>query len=475
MLTRWMLENFKPICGRIDLPLAPLTVLAGLNSSGKSSFLQSILLISQTLANQNHDEPIVLNGTILRLGTFADVLNEHATEPRIGIGFTLNDEQGSPIEVNIRFEALNTGKQATSALEGARVRLTGAELSLGSAQVTMRPATHEEENAFLSSPRRAGRVFPVDENYISRVRTSNEEPGDEQFFTPLWHFLPSRYKQRVDSTRIASITKWYRSAYPPIDQAIQQIIGAFGSAVRYVGPLRAAPDAIQDFSPSGQLDDVGPRGQYAAAVYAANRNQTIEYPHPDTANIERGTLEEAMGIWLRHLGIAASVNTREAAAPGVTWLIRPTPDTKDRPLHAVGVGVSQVLPILVAGLLSAPGTILIIEQPELHLHERPQGRLSDFFLGLTRIGKQVLVETHSAVFINQLRYRMVKEGQPVRDAIAIYFVEQDERGDTHAHPIEISPRGAIQNWPDGFFDESFRQEDRITQSGIAARGVRKNA
>ena len=58
MLTRWMLENFKPIRERLDLPTAPLPVLAGLNSSGKSSFLQSILLVSQTLANQKLDEPL---------------------------------------------------------------------------------------------------------------------------------------------------------------------------------------------------------------------------------------------------------------------------------------------------------------------------------------------------------------------------------------------------------------------------------
>ncbi len=145
---------------------------------------------------------------------------------------------------------------------------------------------------------------------------------------------------------------------------------------------------------------------------------------------------------------------------------------------AVGLGDIRVLAQRESGNLltmSAPGTILIIEQPELHLHERPQGRLADFSYGLTRINKQVLEETHSAVFISQLRYRMVKDGQPTRDAMAIYFVEQDERGDTHAHPIEISPRSAIENWPDGFFDESFRLEDRITQTGIKARGARKNA
>lgn len=471
MLTRWTLENFKPICGRMDLPLAPLTVLAGLNSSGKSSFLQSVLLISQTLANQNHDEPIVLNGPLLRLGTFAEVLNEHASEPRIGIGFTLGYEDDPPIDVSVRFETLKTGKEVTSALEGARVMLTEATLTFGRhVDMHIRRATDEEERTFSDSYPTLKLPLPSELKHISQLKSTDGEVNAGRFLTRVAHFLPIAYVPFDDNEKL-----WQR-AFSNIqlsDLASRQIIQTFARSIRYIGPLRATPEAMQGFSPSGQLDDVGPRGEYAAAVYAANRHQTIAYYHPQTATIEQGTLEEAMGIWLRYLGIADSVKTRDAAAPGVTWLVRPAPETTDRPLHAVGVGVSQVLPILVQGLLSAPGTILIMEQPELHLHERPQGRLGDFFLGLTRVGKQVLVETHSAVLINQLRYRMVKDGEPTRRAIHIYFVEQDARGHAEARPIVISARGAIENWPDGFFDESFRQEDRITQAGITTGRFKK--
>ncbi len=183
----------------------------------------------------------------------------------------------------------------------------------------------------------------------------------------------------------------------------------------------------------------------------------------------------ATDAWLKFLGVADHVSTREAAMPGIAWMVRSAAKGRERPLQAVGVGVSQVLPILVAGLLAPEGTILIMEQPELHLHERPQARLGEFFYGLTRVGKQVFIETHSAVLISQLRYLMVKRGQEARDAIAVYFVEQDEQGDARFEPISISQGGAIENWPDGFFDESFRQEDRITQEGIRARGKRANA
>jgi predicted ATPase len=70
MLKSWSIENFKPIINSGELKLAPVTVLAGLNSSGKTSLLQSILMIAQTLSNQVADRPLILNGPSVRLGTF---------------------------------------------------------------------------------------------------------------------------------------------------------------------------------------------------------------------------------------------------------------------------------------------------------------------------------------------------------------------------------------------------------------------
>jgi predicted ATPase len=115
---------------------------------------------------------------------------------------------------------------------------------------------------------------------------------------------------------------------------------------------------------------------------------------------------------------------------------------------------------------------MLIEQPELHLHARAQARLGDFFLGLTRVGKQCIIETHSDCLVNQLRLHMVKDGPSARENIAIYFVEQDERGDARFVPVEISATGNIVNWPDGFFDESLHQEDRITREAVLARANR---
>ena len=116
-----------------------------------------------------------------------------------------------------------------------------------------------------------------------------------------------------------------------------------------------------------------------------------------------------------------------AGISGVAWKVILKEGQKLHSLSEVGVGVSQVLPILVMGLLSPMYTLLIIEQPELHLHPSVQARLGDFFVGLSKCKKQCLIETHSENLISQLRYHIVRSGGQDKSDCIIYFVDQDEK------------------------------------------------
>ncbi len=128
------------------------------------------------------------------------------------------------------------------------------------------------------------------------------------------------------------------------------------------------------------------------------------------------------------------------------------------------------------GLLSPKGSLLIIEQPELHLHARVQARLGDFFVGLSKCNKQCLIETHSENLVSQLRLHIVQSGGLENSDCMIYFVDQDEQGAATFQEVEISKNGNILNWPDGFFDETMLQEDRITAASIRKRAqTEKNA
>ena len=91
MITEWVLRNFKSIAGPAKLRIAPLTILAGANSSGKSTVLQSILMVAQTLRSQRDSRVLLLNGELVRLGTFSDLLHKTTTSNsrNVQIGFDL--------------------------------------------------------------------------------------------------------------------------------------------------------------------------------------------------------------------------------------------------------------------------------------------------------------------------------------------------------------------------------------------------
>jgi len=163
-----------------------------------------------------------------------------------------------------------------------------------------------------------------------------------------------------------------------------------------------------------------------------------------------------------------------AGQSGVSWQVVHIEGHKALPLTAVGVGISQILPILVMGLLAPNNSLLIVEQPELHLHPSVQARLGDFFMGLAKCGKQCLIETHSENLVSQLRYHIVQAGGLENSDCLIYFVDQDEQGAARFNTIEISPNGNILNWPDGFFDETMLQEDRITAASVKKRAKKAN-
>jgi len=259
-----------------------------------------------------------------------------------------------------------------------------------------------------------------------------------------------------------------------LERAVEQIIRFFTSKIRYLGPLRADPQAAQKFAPSSELDDVGAKGEYAAAVYDANQNARIRWYNPSSERVEQSTLKTALDTWARYLGVAHEIKIQMAGQSGVSWQVIHIEGHKALPLTAVGVGISQILPILVMGLLAPNNSLLIVEQPELHLHPNVQARLGDFFMGLAKCGKQCLIETHSENLVGQLRYHIVQAGGLENSDCLIYFVDQDEQGAAKFNSIEISSNGNILNWPDGFFDETMLQEDRITAASLKKRAKKAN-
>jgi predicted ATPase len=636
MLKSWSIENFKSIVNSGELQLAPVTVLAGLNSSGKSSFLQSILMIAQTLSSRVLERPLLPNGAIIQLGTFDDILNENSISGWLKVSFELVFDREetdlslrpgmnmikyftardlvASIAIDARFRGAHEKGVSNSAIESSKVVVEDVSIrvvsnsrdiviaDLPGLQETLFPEIELENGVFDFSIKNVSReeidrfLKNIDSSYL-RLLPSTEDKGNylgnfnikdvhlseeekNTYLVSLSHFLPARLlrrfkiktKQAQDLRRNLKTFFTIRGAVPVIpsfpdisfpemavsenlkasirkicldgqvldefngknmndlrywlekvkikrrgitrenlilkvikaisqdlqedsigpdvnsheeaeglessinstyvinlEHASDQVVRFFSSKIRYLGPLRADPQAVQRFAPSSELDEVGAKGEYAAAVYDANQNARIEWYNPASKQIEQGTLKSALDNWAEYLKIAHQIKIEEAGQSGVSWQVVHKEGFKPRPLASVGVGVSQILPILVMDLLAPKNTLLLIEQPELHLHPRVQARLGDFFVGLAKCNKQCLIETHSENLVSQLRYHIVQAGGQEKSDCMIYFVDQDETGASRFDPVEISPNGNILNWPDGFFDETMLQEDRITAASLKRR------
>ena len=170
--------------------------------------------------------------------------------------------------------------------------------------------------------------------------------------------------------------------------------------------------------------------------------------------------------WAAYLGIADEVNPVDLGRPGIELRVRPHDLDREVDLTAVGVGVSQLLPVLVLCLLSEPGGIVLLEQPELHLHPAIQQRLGDFLLACARTGRQLIVETHSEHLISRLRKRAAEdETDETVNLFTIVFAELED-GMTQLRPVRTNRFGGLEDWPHGFFDQGISEAREILELGL---------
>lgn len=243
---------------------------------------------------------------------------------------------------------------------------------------------------------------------------------------------------------------------------------------RYVSADRIGPRPA--FSTSDVLvktvGDAGARGEFTAHYLAVHGNKPIPVPDlhfqgeqfglsssDDAASQKlRHEVEAWLGLLVRGVRIDAELHESMDVVrlgfrfPGPLGLSDPR-----RPTH-VGFGLTYVLPILVALLAAEPGSLVIIENPEAHLHPRAQRQIVELFARAARAGVQVLVETHSDHVLNGVRLA-VRKGTLKPEMACIHFFTDDPKARLLSPRIHES--GALSEWPPGFFDEWDRALDEL--------------
>ena len=246
--------------------------------------------------------------------------------------------------------------------------------------------------------------------------------------------------------------------------------------IKYLGPLRNEPQSMYQAFDLSEPTMVGLKGENTAAVLHINKGKKITYPiavEQKDGKIEvamkTGTLGTACTEWLSYLGVVTDFQTFDKGKLGYELHVKTTPEDEMQDLTHVGVGVSQVLPIVVMALLSESDDVLIFEQPELHLHPKVQSRLTDFFIAISQQNKQCLIETHSEYIINRLRLRIVQSrNDRVRKSSTILFAEK--KGRTSAfRPVDVTSFGSIIDWPKDFFDQTDAEVENILLEAVAKK------
>jgi predicted ATPase len=242
-----------------------------------------------------------------------------------------------------------------------------------------------------------------------------------------------------------------------IQDSIYNISNIFQNGLIYIGPLREEPH-LQYESYITSATNIGIKGENFAGALYQNKNKL-----------------DSVKEWLRYIGVASDIIVNFNGRYGYELKIKSFGKNKTNDLTNVGVGVSQVLPIVLTCLLAPEESTIIIEQPELHLHPAMQSKLADFFVATILCNKQLIIETHSEYIINRLRLRAINWSteKPIDDSVKIYFTENLQKdykdykkGNTIFKPLKINEYAAMSEWPEGFFDESSKTAEEIMNEVI---------
>lgn len=247
--------------------------------------------------------------------------------------------------------------------------------------------------------------------------------------------------------------------------------------VYHVGPIRD-PESVAD--PISDPLYVGSKGEHTMEVL--QRENTRRVMDPLTG--QNMPFAKALASTLRNLQLAddARIEDRGRERPGISMTpyheqgAASSSEDESAELNAVGVGVSQVLPVVMQCLLAQPGqSLVIVEQPELHLHPRLEQTLADFFLACVRSGRQIIIETHSEHLVNRLRLRIAEDmTDEVAGLVKVVFAEQRDGVTTYREP-SIDNYGSAQtgesaeDWPEGFLDLTLDEARRLLQAANERR------
>jgi len=447
MITELRARNFKSWKDTGEIKLAPLTGFFGTNSSGKTSILQMLLLLKQTVESTDRKQVLRLGDStsIVDLGTFQDLIYGHDLSGDLELSLTWKLPENTPLVIHDPEEA---GKEL--------YRITELSFCTTVVQENGRPTVGSFRYRF--GPHEFGMQRNVTEpnryDLISGDYPARRRPGR-------WWGLPAPVKCYGFPDEAVG---YYQNTgfLPDFALAFEQM----SSQMTYLGPLREYPQRSYVWAGERPVD-VGRRGEKAVASLLAAQSEHRTVPRRVNVRRRHVPIVERIADWMKETDLIDSFKLQPIAEGRKDYEVRVKKNASSSEvlITDVGFGVSQILPVLVLCYYAPEYSTILLEQPEIHLHPSVQASLADVFIDVVRERHvQIILESHSEHLLRRLQ-RRIAEGQIGADETALYFCRM-EAAASRLEKLHIDMFGNIRNWPKGFFGDELGDLAAMTQAAM---------
>lgn len=454
MLKQLRIQNFKGWKDTGTIRMAPISLFFGANSSGKSSIGQFLMMLKQTVESPDRKAVFYPGGrnSAVQLGSYQEMVFHRDPENKIIFDYRwslpeilkFKDPVTSEVFAgdNLSFHAevgLGDKDQHTLVLDQLKYGLLEGEefrLSIGMKRKSDAKSEYKVDVTNYTLKRKQGRVW---------------YPGAPVRF----YGFPDEvvaYHQNADFVQELNLRheKLYRS-------------------LCYLGPLRTRAERLYSWT-GIEPESVGYTGENTVAAILAARNRKISLGNRRQAR----PFEEIIALKLKEMGLIEEFKVNPISEQRQEYEVKVrTKGLKDWvDLPDVGFGISQVLPVLVQCFYAPAGSIILMEQPEIHLHPSAQSALADVMIDVINSREngadrdiQLVIETHSEHFLRRLQ-RRIAEGAVPQEKVSAYFADI-AKTPAILEPLQIDIFGNIQNWPENFFGDEMG--DIIEQAKAAVK------
>jgi predicted ATPase len=397
-ITRIAVEGFKSISKKQSIDIAPLTILAGANSSGKSSIMQPLLMLKQTLEQTTDPGPLWIGGPNVKF-TSSDQFFSRTVKG----GARMSVELVTPsFEFHVAF---------------VRGRNSAAEVS------EERLIRHKRELTLHSGMRTEQLRKQMESNY----------GNDNGFWAGTLKIVPNRFFLDV----LVQGETTFRA---------MEGIARFIQGTIHVQGFRGNPERTY------------PARSVAANFPGGFQEYTGSVIH--SWQTEKADNYSFLNDDLNHTGLTRKVVARPLGDVSIELLVKRLNDAKAGDLVSVadvGFGVLQTLPVLVALRVASKGQLVYLEEPEMHLHPRAQVKLADILADAAKRGVRVVAETHSSLLLRAVQ-TLVAKGELPADLVRLHWFSRNNAGVTHVKSVVPDENGAFGDWPEDFGDVALQSE-----------------